>query len=391
MATVGGRLDHQKAKAYMDAYFRRMDVLSKNTETLSSRHRFMLQDVIEMRAKNWRERRKEEGPKKIEDVHRDAQRAAMEQTRRAGGGGRPERAGSFSQMPRNDSRRGSDSGFERPPSRGDRPQGGFQRSDSRGSFGRRDEGRDSKPAPRQDVRDNVPSHSIPSPRANVPTPKAETKAEAAPASNGGMDDDAFAAERKKITEYFYDDKDVAEAVKAIATWGDARMVGFVEYFLTTSFERRDMDWDAAYGLVRALVAADGPMSGAQLLEGFMPLFNNIEDVMCDLPKAGDHIAACIAGSVLDGTVTLSDVADALRKAAPDGEDPGYCLAEGFALTLFAAVLARAQRLSADDADKVPALYAASGVALSALRADCDKDDADVVPKLTAKLGLAGIA
>jgi len=392
MATVGGRLDHQKAKAYMDAYFRRMDLLSKNTEALSSRHRFMLQDVIEMRAKNWRERRKEEGPKKIEDVHRDAQRAAMEQTRRAGGGGggRPERAGSFSQMSRNDSRRGSDSGFERPPSRGDRPQAGFQRTDSRGSFARRDEGRDSKPAPRQDVRDSGPSHTIPSPRANVPTPKTETKSETTPTNNGGMDDDAFAAERKKITEYFYDDKDVAEAVKAIATWGEARMVGFVEYFLTTSFERRDMDWNAAYGLARALVASDGPMSGAQLLEGFAPLFNNIEDVMCDLPKAGDHIAACIAGPVLDGTIALSDVAEALRKAAPDGEEPGYCLAEGFALTLFAAVLARAQHMC-DDADKVPALYAASGATLNDLRAECDKEDADVVPKLIAKLGLVGVA
>ncbi|ABO95147.1 predicted protein, partial [Ostreococcus lucimarinus CCE9901] len=71
MTTVGGQLDHQKAKAYMDAYFRRMEVLSKSEE-MSSRHRFMLQDVMDTRAKGWRERRKEEGPKKIEDVHRDA-------------------------------------------------------------------------------------------------------------------------------------------------------------------------------------------------------------------------------------------------------------------------------------------------------------------------------
>ena len=58
MTTVGGQLDHQKAKAYMDAYFRRMEVLSKSEE-MSSRHRFMLQDVIDTRAKGWRERRKE--------------------------------------------------------------------------------------------------------------------------------------------------------------------------------------------------------------------------------------------------------------------------------------------------------------------------------------------
>jgi hypothetical protein len=45
----------------------------------------------------------------------------------------------------------------------------------------------------------------------------------------------------------------------------------------------------------------------------------------------------------------------------------------------------------DDADKVPALYAASGATLNDLRAECDKEDADVVPKLIAKLGLVGVA
>ena len=125
-----------------------------------------------------------------------------------------------------------------------------------------------------------------------------------------VDDAAFIAERKKTTEYFYDDKDTSEAVKVIATWDPRRIVAFIEYFLTTSFERRDMDWEAAYGLVRALAASDGPMSGAQLIEGFAPLFNNIEDVMCDLPKAGEHIAACVAGPVLDGSCALADVVGA---------------------------------------------------------------------------------
>ena len=406
MTTVGGQLDHQKAKAYMDAYFRRMEVLSKSEE-MSSRHRFMLQDVIDTRAKGWRERRKEEGPKKIEDVHRDAQRAAMEQTRRAGG--RPERTGSFGAMPRSDSRRGGD--FDRPPSRGaprggDDRSGGFQRTESRGAFGggdRRGAGgsgvRDERERGGGDVRGGGGARemdarsSIPQPRgtlsaaeskpAAVPVPKVATEEKAM------VDDAAFIAERKKTTEYFYDDKDTSEAVKVIATWDPRRIVAFIEYFLTTSFERRDMDWEAAYGLVRALAASDGPMSGAQLIEGFAPLFNNIEDVMCDLPKAGDHIAASLAGPVIDGSCTLASLADALRKATPEGEDPGYTLAEGFALTIFAHVLARVQALAGDDTDKMPALLKASGVKLADLRGEVDKDDGAVVPKLVEKLGLPG--
>jgi translation initiation factor 4G len=401
VGTIGQRLDTQKSKAHMDAYCRRMDAMSRNTESLSSRHRFMLQDVLDMRAKNWRERRKEEGPKKIEEVHRDAQRAAMEQTRRAGGGGGrpdrgPERPSTFSRDAnrdprdaiRGDSRRGSDSGFDRPQSRGARPESALPRSDSRGAFPpRRDSREDMKQPPsRQDSRESATAaHAIPQPRANMPAPPTEKKPEQA-----SFGDKAFEEERKKIAEYFFDDKDIEEAVKSIAAWSSANIVGFVEYFLRTSFDRpaRNMDWDSAYGLIRALAAKDGPLSGAQLIEGFMPLFNKIEDTLSDLPKAGDYIAASLAGSVIDGTVTLAEIAAALQKASPDGEEPGFCAAEGFALTLFATVLARAQD---EDADKVSELYAASGVKLSDLRGDLDKDDSEIVPKLIAKLRLKAIA
>uniref|UniRef100_A0A7S0SBK7 MIF4G domain-containing protein n=1 Tax=Mantoniella antarctica TaxID=81844 RepID=A0A7S0SBK7_9CHLO len=78
LTTTGGQLDHMRAKEHMDAYFRRIDQLSKNMG-ISSRHRFMCQDIKEMRSKNWRVRRKEDGPKKIEDVHKDAAREAQNQ------------------------------------------------------------------------------------------------------------------------------------------------------------------------------------------------------------------------------------------------------------------------------------------------------------------------
>jgi len=51
--------------------------LSRNM-TISSRHRFMCQDIMEMRSKGWRERRKQEGPKKIDDLHKDAAREARQ-------------------------------------------------------------------------------------------------------------------------------------------------------------------------------------------------------------------------------------------------------------------------------------------------------------------------
>ncbi|KAJ6729941.1 EUKARYOTIC TRANSLATION INITIATION FACTOR 4 GAMMA [Salix viminalis] len=71
MSTIGEMIDHPIAKEHMDAYFDMMAKLSNNMK-LSSRVRFMLKDSIDLRRNRWQQRRKVEGPKKIEEVHRDA-------------------------------------------------------------------------------------------------------------------------------------------------------------------------------------------------------------------------------------------------------------------------------------------------------------------------------
>jgi translation initiation factor 4G len=65
----------------MDAYFDMMAKLSNNMK-LSSRVRFMLKDAIDLRKNKWQQRRKVEGPKKIEEVHRDAAQERQLQTSR---------------------------------------------------------------------------------------------------------------------------------------------------------------------------------------------------------------------------------------------------------------------------------------------------------------------
>jgi translation initiation factor 4G len=147
LSTIGGQLDHAKAKSHMDAYAARIHGLSKN-QTISSRHRFMCQDVLEMRQKGWRERRKQEGPKKIGDVHKDAQREASNQARGGGGrgGGRDERG-----PPRGGDRGGGDRGgrdFGGPGGRdgfrgGDRDSRGGGRDRDGGRGGRDRDGRGS--------------------------------------------------------------------------------------------------------------------------------------------------------------------------------------------------------------------------------------------------------
>ncbi|KAL5866209.1 hypothetical protein ACOSQ3_003723 [Xanthoceras sorbifolium] len=86
MSTIGEMIDHPKAKEHMDAYFDRMAKFSNNMK-LSSRVRFMLKDSIELRKNKWQQRRKVEGPKKIEEVHRDAAQERQAQSSRLARGG----------------------------------------------------------------------------------------------------------------------------------------------------------------------------------------------------------------------------------------------------------------------------------------------------------------
>ncbi|CAI9786057.1 unnamed protein product [Fraxinus pennsylvanica] len=81
MSTIGEMIDHPKAKEHMDAYFDIMAQLSNNMK-LSSRVRFMLKDSIDLRKNKWRQRRKVEGPKKIDEVHRDAAQERQAQASR---------------------------------------------------------------------------------------------------------------------------------------------------------------------------------------------------------------------------------------------------------------------------------------------------------------------
>ncbi|KAL3815230.1 hypothetical protein ACJIZ3_016498 [Penstemon smallii] len=83
MSTIGEMIDHSKAKEFMDAYFDIMAQLSNNMK-LSSRVRFMLKDSIDLRKNKWQQRRKVEGPKKIEEVHRDAAQERHAQSSRLG-------------------------------------------------------------------------------------------------------------------------------------------------------------------------------------------------------------------------------------------------------------------------------------------------------------------
>lgn len=72
LTTIGKDLDFAKAKPRMDQYFNQMEKIIKEKKT-SSRIRFMLQDVLDLRQSNWVPRRGDQGPKTIDQIHKEAE------------------------------------------------------------------------------------------------------------------------------------------------------------------------------------------------------------------------------------------------------------------------------------------------------------------------------
>ncbi|KAI4797885.1 hypothetical protein KUCAC02_024781 [Chaenocephalus aceratus] len=72
LSTIGKDLDFEKAKPRMDQYFNQMEKIIKDKKT-SSRIRFVLQDVLDLRRSSWVPRRGEQGPKTMEQIHKDAE------------------------------------------------------------------------------------------------------------------------------------------------------------------------------------------------------------------------------------------------------------------------------------------------------------------------------
>ncbi|XP_035385939.1 eukaryotic translation initiation factor 4 gamma 3-like [Electrophorus electricus] len=81
LTAIGKDLDLEKARPKMDHYFKYIEKTVKERRG-SSRIRFLLQDVIDLRLNNWVSRRADHGPKTIEQIHKEAKLEEQEEQRK---------------------------------------------------------------------------------------------------------------------------------------------------------------------------------------------------------------------------------------------------------------------------------------------------------------------
>ncbi|XP_068754239.1 eukaryotic translation initiation factor 4 gamma 1-like isoform X3 [Montipora capricornis] len=71
LVTIGKDLDHEKAKLRVDQYFAQINKIISARKT-SSRVRFMMQDIVDLRSNGWVPRRELNNPKTIHQIYREA-------------------------------------------------------------------------------------------------------------------------------------------------------------------------------------------------------------------------------------------------------------------------------------------------------------------------------
>ncbi|KAJ7950724.1 Eukaryotic translation initiation factor 4G [Quillaja saponaria] len=353
MSTIGEMIDHPKAKEHMDAYFERMKMLSNNMN-LSSRVRFMLKDAIDLRKNKWQQRRKVEGPKKIEEIHRDAAQERQGQASRLGRG--PGISPSTRRMPMDFGPRGSTilsspnaqmgsfrgtptqvRGYsakdarlddrqsyearnlsvtlpQRPAADGSitlGPQGGL----ARGMSGRGPPAvssapvSDIPPGPGDSRRMTAVLNDRSFNRSLATSPPARVQLPAV--SQNVPSEKIWPEERLRdmslsaIKEFYSarDEKEVALCVKDLNS--PSFHPSMVSLWVTDSFERKD--WNEIFWLsclFNLTKSQDGTLSRAQLIKGFESVLTTLEDAVNDAPRAPEFLGRIFAKAIVENVGTI---------------------------------------------------------------------------------------
>ncbi|CAH9127203.1 unnamed protein product [Cuscuta epithymum] len=383
MSTIGAVIDHEKAKDYMDSYFSGMANLSNNMK-LSSRVRFMLKDAIDLRKNKWQQRRKVEGPKKIEEVHRDAAQERLTQASRTSFGRRGQhidyspRGPSMLPSPssqmsgiRQTSRLDDRSTSENRPlslpltqrSLGEHitlgPQGGLTKGlsfrghtnvsrvssaniHSSGSSNKLTSGVNGLSSMPEGVthgsrEDGSESHIL----EKLPT-SPTVRVRGTNSTQNVLQDKVLPEERLQelsitaIKEFYSarDEKEIALCVKDLNA--PSFHPSMISIWISDSFERKDTERGLLEKLLVNLTKSqDVILSSDQLIRGFECVLLNLEDTVNDAPRAAEFLGRIFARVVWENVVPLEEIGRLLREG---GEEEGQLIETGLAADVLGSTL-----------------------------------------------------
>eukprot|EP00742_Colponemidia_sp_Colp-10_P003244 GILJ01003454.1.p1 GENE.GILJ01003454.1~~GILJ01003454.1.p1 ORF type:complete len:871 (-),score=163.96 GILJ01003454.1:2061-4673(-) len=310
LTTVGKMLEAGKGKDKMVHYFARIHDM-KNNQKFSSRIRFMLQDVIDLKGTGWKERRVQETAKTLDEIRADAEREAAGGGR---GGNRPPLLPTPAQQQQGHARRNT-SGV---PAPGPSGRGGSS-NDVRSSGearGGHDRSRSS-----QDVRGAAPPHA-PAPaapravarrpseddvhrgdrdnRADVslrPARGAESRsrdstpvaARSAPAKPV-MDEERVRTKTHDIVNEYLSNNDEADAIQTVKDLNCGEFhAALVSEAISLMLEKKPRDRKRVSELILAL-AESKVITSEQLHAGLDSILEIVEDLVIDIPDVSHYLS-----------------------------------------------------------------------------------------------------
>lgn len=342
MSTVGRPMDAStreikgkdgqtiKTSDMMEVYFRRIEMLSVS-DKLDMRHRFMLKDLLDLRRSGWKERMKSEGPKKISDIHKDANKdARMKRTDSMMGRGKG--GGGGGGMRREKSSRGFD--------RVDAPPRTFSKNRTQEQTSLR---------PQSSMRRSPSSGAVVNDRQDRPekSEKSETSAPESASSEPvkSLSDEELVRKMKNILEELYANKDEDEAIKEMKDL-PAPADATIKQAVITSMDMKAFDLEL---LSQVLVAYDHADASA-FDSATNKILAELADLVVDVPMATKNCGRIFADLIVAGKLNLSSVlklaATADLEPPPEGEDT-MLVDGGDALKLTREILGRVSAAKED--------------------------------------------
>uniref|UniRef100_A0A7S2BR93 MI domain-containing protein n=1 Tax=Octactis speculum TaxID=3111310 RepID=A0A7S2BR93_9STRA len=368
LTTIGKQLEdacanQAKQAKMMKKYIKELKSLGGNM-TLSSRIRFMIRDLLEMRLNNWTARREEESAKTIAEIHDDV---AREEAANAGkGGGHKGKGGN--KGPQSSNRGGSSravsapakpaesDGWEMVPStsKGRRHDSQDVRRDDRSGQGNRNQ-RNPAPDKNSPVNRNASGFSAvgnnafsafnqdekkkkkekndekrkkkekkekrekkeaskaaaskvaAQPKAAVvPVSAPEPTPAAAPAKAVKMTEELFRKKSEGIIEEYIFSGDAKEATECVQEMGSMDEFGwkFATDAIEKAFNKKEKEVIMIGDLLVALNAA-GALSTAQIEKGLFDLIPFLKDIECDTPMASRWLGKIMAKSIVANVLSLA--------------------------------------------------------------------------------------
>uniref|UniRef100_A0A3B4CU14 Eukaryotic translation initiation factor 4 gamma, 3a n=1 Tax=Pygocentrus nattereri TaxID=42514 RepID=A0A3B4CU14_PYGNA len=287
LTTIGKDLDFEKAKPRMDQYFNQMEKIVKERKT-SSRIRFMLQDVIELRLHNWVSRRAEQGPKTIEQIHKEAKIEEQEEQRKV-----------HQQLLSKEKRRAQINWVKG-------SSGGAKASDS---------GKDYQHVfwgffPRLE-------HLIPF-LTNYPV----TVVPAKPV----LSEEEMERKSKSIIDEFLHITDYKEAVHCVEELDQASLAVFVRVCVESTLERSQIAREHMGQLFYQLIQ-QGSLPRAQLYTGFADTLEMADDMAIDIPHIWLYLAELLCPLLKEGGIPMRELFTELSKPLLPVERAGVLLSE----------------------------------------------------------------